>query len=95
MTLQFRNLIVNHAENDFTIHLKILMNKKIPHITNATPFHFWVSRLELLSKHTSCFTYDFDVLHNAIIAQDIGFEFLFRKVTSISLKALNSLSNML
>ena len=95
MTLQFGNFIVNHAENDFTIYLKILMNKKIPHIANATPFHFGMSRLKLLGKHTSCFTNDFDVLHNAIIAQDISFEFLFRKVTSISLKTLNSFCNML
>lgn len=95
MALQFGNFIVNHTENDLAIHLEILMNKEIPHITNATPFHFGMSLLKLLGKHTSCLADDFNVLYNAIIAQNIGFEFLFRKVTSISLKALYSFCNML
>ena len=77
MVLQYRNLIVDNTENHLTIHLEILMNKEIPHITNTAPFHFWMSLLKLISKHTSRLTDDFDVLHNTIIPEDIGFEFLF------------------
>ena len=95
MILQFWNFIVDDAENHLTIHLEILMNKEIPHISNTAPFHFRMSLLKLISKHTSRLTDDFDVLHNAIIPQDIGFEFLFRKVSSMSPKALDCLCNML
>ena len=95
MILQFRNFIVDDTENHLTIHLEILVNKEISHIANAAPFHFGMSILKLVSEHTSSLANDFNILHNAIITQDVSLEFFFRKVSSMSLKAFYSLRNML
>ena len=43
MCLEFRDFVMNDAENDFAINLEILMNEKITHIANTTPFHFGMS----------------------------------------------------
>ena len=72
MCLQFWNLIVDDAENNLTIHLKILMNQEVTHIADTAPLHFRMSIFKLFSEHTSRLSNDFDILHNAIIAQNIG-----------------------
>ena len=52
----------------FFIHIEIFMYKKVAHTCNVPPLHLVMCGLEFICQHSGRFPYNFNVLHNSIVA---------------------------